>query len=226
MKPVKKYEQKRKSFQRKAIRLASKQESEIPFRSRIFWLGHTLYAILGIGALVLSYLELRPTCTLEPSQVLDAEDPFSQRFTLKNTSLYALEKIHFQCGIDLVSDGITSMKNFSIESGGPIAKLNPGDSYTVHCPIQGHAVFKWLTIYPKLVFRLPFGAHGCRAFPLKGEGLTPSGPYIWEYTSSPHDLCGPRSWLNRSLDLDNPDDQTWMTPDQDKEFLRRRRHSQ
>ncbi len=169
-----------------------------------------LKSCLALSGVLWGLWQVRPIFSVEPLGFLDNHDPFSARFTVQNKSQYAIDEVTLQCGIFDVQ-GLLPMAGFSI-SGPTLERLGSNKEETLRCHVGPAQDWRVLRLDLRVVYALPFGLHGCQAFPMNGEP-GPDGTYLWEHTESlNHDGCGSRSVFRRLFDLDSIKDAIWQPP--------------
>jgi hypothetical protein len=94
--------------------------------------------IVGISVLVgllIAYFSFQPDLSVEPYQMLDPDNPFSEQFSVQNNSLYALFSVRAVCRIpDMnVGNGAGTFHNVELGVGVVAQKLSPKDTTTVDC---------------------------------------------------------------------------------------------
>jgi hypothetical protein len=139
--------------------------------------------IVTIGSAVVLF---RFDVSVEPYSLPDPKLPFSQLFSVQNTSqLFTIYELTPRCQIESMRDtrgntfkfgGITTTREFK-------AELAPGAKTTATCSIAGDHQWTELLVNIIVQYKAPFGFRRCKAVTFEGQSA-PNDTYVWAYNGT------------------------------------------
>jgi hypothetical protein len=138
-----------------------------------------------IATIASAVLLFRSDVSVEPYALRDPKLPFSQLFSVQNTSLFTIHELMPTCQIESMRDargntfkigGMTATREFK-------AELAPSVKTTATCSIAGERQWTELLVNIVVQYKTPFGFRRCKAVAFKGLPA-PNSTYVWAYNGT------------------------------------------
>ncbi|MDR3720454.1 MAG: hypothetical protein P4L00_02540 [Candidatus Acidoferrales bacterium] len=145
------------------------------------------WAVIACIATLLSYITLKPSLAIEPYASQDPHNPFTEQFSVQNTSAYAIRQVEPHCGIENVIVGNGGFRRgFSVVAPTDfVDSLDPGAKTTATCILNqivhdNPSQYRTLDISIWVTFKIPLGISKCKESYFRGIPAVDQ-TFIWTH---------------------------------------------
>ena len=174
----------------------------LPIWRILSWL---IAAIVGlISFIVLLYVDILPSISIEPDQLRDPKNPFSAPFKISNNGLVPAIDPLYSCHVTntIQVEGVMIGDSHSVMSLHQ-KKIGSGETETITCPVSFNSEINHLFMSVTVCYKLPFISHVFQRPQWFKGSRDMSGAFFFDHTLPP-EFDGPKREITSKSNINMP----------------------